>query len=211
MDYKDPRTWDISDTYTRIKVNTLDLCLNFFLFTPLVVLHYHATTALVDSVFLQYFPRIGPFLLLSVAVGVEFVIAFYQKRIPDYVPEGKTQEQDDFIKTISPKIYNLCLTFANVCHIRSIGALYELSTGGTTGSSVRLAITGVLILWGMRAGRNILSVPLWLSLDKEVHPQTYRFTTLFTSQVSLHHTDEQYQFKPFISLFMLSLYRIMSI
>ena len=183
MDYIPvPSKWDLNKLEDRLQLNAIDLGLNFCLFTPLVVLHYHSTSAILDATFVQTFPRLGPFMLLCMGVGLEFAFAYYQQRIRKYVPKG-SPEQQDLIHAISTRLYNFFLTFANICHVKAVADVYDLLVGSTTGSGIRAATTGLLILWGMRAGRNILSVPLGLSLDK-ADSDFYKFSTMFNTQVS---------------------------
>jgi hypothetical protein len=176
MDYLSLHTWHSGQVFR------LDLALNLLLFTPLIVLHYHSTSYLLECVFITRFPHIGPVVLFVLGTSVEFCLAYYQASLPHGQHGGPGGQ-------LARRFYTFVLTVANVSHLKSVECLYVGLTSCTLGSAIRTALTGILILWGMRAGRNILCTPFSLSIDRQAEPHHYTFTTLFNikpdgSQVS---------------------------
>ena len=65
---------------TRTKFAIVDTMLNYFLFTPLVLLFWYGTYALIDALILSQFESrlIGAILTLVIGFYIEFTITYWQ-------------------------------------------------------------------------------------------------------------------------------------
>jgi len=72
---------------TRTKFAIVDTFFNYFLFTPLVILFWYGTYALIDAVILSQFESrlVGAVLTFSIGLYVEFTITYWQVRTLLYV------------------------------------------------------------------------------------------------------------------------------
>jgi len=67
---------------TRTKFLVVDTMFNYFLFTPLVLLFWYGTYALIDALILSQFESrlVGSILTLVIGVYIEFAITYWQVR-----------------------------------------------------------------------------------------------------------------------------------
>ena len=169
----------------RDRIPLADLLLNFFLLTPLVVLHYHATCQVLDYILVSTFPRFGPCLLFVAGISLVFTFAYYQRRIPKYVAEYLPDdgENKELFRAIAFRLYTFALTFVTLAHMKAVTDLFLQSSGGSLEGAMRAATTSIIVLWGMRGSRNILGPPLSLGLDQS-DEDYHVFSTAFNTEVS---------------------------
>ena len=65
---------------TRTKFAVVDTVFNYFLFTPLVLLFWYGTYALIDALILSQFESrlVGAVLTFLIGLYVEFIITYWQ-------------------------------------------------------------------------------------------------------------------------------------
>jgi len=188
------RIQELLETH-RDRLPLVDLLLNFFVLTPLIVLHYHATCQVLDYILCSTFPRFGPCLLFVAGIAGVFAFAYYQKRIPIYIEKQLTiyvkpympddAETPRLLHMAAARIYTLALTFITLAHMKAVTDLFLMETEGSMGGSIRAAVTSIVILWAMRGSRNILSAPLSIGLDKDDNDAEYHvFPTAFQVEPS---------------------------
>lgn len=196
---------DIRDSSTldyKMRITILDIIMNFLLITPLVVLHYYALSKVLELVFLQYFPKIGTFLLFSMGVAIEYCCIFFQKSIVTSVPRpSHSPEAENIHFILASKAFYFVLAFGNICHMLAASEFVDLYAGESFGASLKTAVTSIFILWVLRCGRNVIAPPLYVSIDHD-DVGVFSTSTLFKTEVkglhfiisykSVHSTCNQY-------------------
>lgn len=172
---------DLRDLHARIKMATVDIVLNFLLFTPLLVLHYDCTAIMLDTLFMSWLPWLGATLLFIIGVTGQFLLTFYQRRIPGLLPESV--RRDRMCLLVVARLYTLLLVTLNICHITAVTFFFENFTDGVMVSTVKACTTAIMVLWALKAGRNTVCAPLYLSIDYDTDIDNFHeFSTVFRSQ-----------------------------
>lgn len=162
----------------------IDHALNWFVFTPLIVAFWYGTYILQDLLLFNLFESrfFCTLILLLFGVTVEICITVYQDEIADYV-----KKLDDVKYVLFSRGYNYLLSSANIAHYRAIQEIYDAIYGaGDFSAAVQTSVTSIIVLWSLRAGRNITAAPFTLSLDHN-HNDWFKAPTLYGVQVSRYY------------------------
>ena len=167
----------------RARFKAIDAVINLFLLTPLSVLFCFGTWGILDRLLLDYLPIFGCWILLIGGIAVETAVGYFQSIIREQIP--KVEDEDSPV-SYQPQIlgFNYIIAFANVCHIRATTDLLNYYVGISAYNSFRAAFTALIILWGMKCGRNIISAPLHIGLDND-HNNYCKVSSLNNIEVSI--------------------------
>jgi hypothetical protein len=167
---------------TRTKFVVVDTIFNYFLFTPLVLLFWYGTYLLIDTCLMAQFESRVTGALVSLAVGlfIEFDVTYWQDSLNS---RGKSFNTPVYV--VYSRLYNYLLAVGNICHYRAIQELYDIYMieSYSLWSAVQTAVTSIVLLWSLRAGRNITAVPFCLSLDAD-HDSWFTAPVLYQSPVN---------------------------
>lgn len=155
----------------RTQFAVVDLIFNYFLFTPLVLLFWYGTYVLIDQfIFSRLESRIvAAVVTLSIGLGVEFIVTYWQDA---FLSRGRYHSSGLPFIAYS-RSYNYVLAVANICHYRAVQEFYDVfmaSEDGEPGGlmpALQTAVTSIVLLWSMRAGRNITAIPFAVSVDSD--------------------------------------------
>lgn len=156
---------------TRTKFAIVDTAFNYFLFTPLVLLFWYGTYALIDAFILSQFESrlVGAVLTFIIGLDVEFTITYWQESF-----NARGRRYSPFVSFLFySRLYNYVLAVANISHYRAIQEFYDLTMVDENGepagwmTALQTAVTSIVLLWSMRAGRNITSIPFAVSTDTD--------------------------------------------
>jgi hypothetical protein len=173
---------------TRTKFAVVDVIFNYVLFTPLVLLFWYGTYALIDQLILSRFESriVGGAVTLAVGLSVEFIVTYWQDA---FCSRGRYHASGlPFI--VYSRLYNYVLAVANICHYRAIQEFYDIvmtTDDGQPGGLVpalQTAVTSIVLLWSMRAGRNITAIPFAVSVDTTDPESWFSAPTLYQSSPS---------------------------
>ena len=168
----------------------LDHALNWLVFTPLIVTFWYGTYLLQDFFVFNLFESrlIATFIVLVFGVSVELAVTVYQNEIHDYV-----NSLDYFSYTLFSRGYNYLLSSANIAHYRAVQEIYDaLLSPHDLSAALQTTVTSIVLLWSLRAGRNITAAPFSLSLDVD-HSEWFKAPTLYGVQVSRDGRDGNYK------------------
>lgn len=156
---------------TSTKFAIVDTVFNYFLFTPLVLLFWYGTYALIDAIILSQFESrlIGTILTLVIGFYIEFTITYWQESF-----NARGRRYSPFISFLFySRFYNYALAVANICHYRAVQEFYDMAMVDEDGqpagwmTALQTAVTSIVLLWSMRASRNITSIPFSVSMDTD--------------------------------------------
>lgn len=149
---------------SRTKFSSVDAFFNCVLFTPLVLLFWYGTYVIIDLVIFESIPSRLTASLVTLAVGVtvEFIVTYWQ----DVFSAWGSTHGIGFL--LFSRCYNYVLAVANICHYRAVEEFYNMWAvdGGLT-TALQTAVTSIVLLWTMRAGRNITAIPFAISVDTD--------------------------------------------
>ncbi|ESN92478.1 hypothetical protein HELRODRAFT_181350 [Helobdella robusta] len=148
-----------------VKYSLFDALINWFLFTPLVVAFWCGTYGLIDILLFDLIDsrQLATIFVLLFGVSIEFTITYWQDKISEFARELTGIKFAFFSRG-----YNYVLATANICHYRAIQEVYDSIFGPENfGACVQTAVTSIVLLWSLRAGRNITALPFCVSLDSE--------------------------------------------
>jgi len=172
---------DMRNPEARKKMASVDIALNFCLFTPLIVLHYQCTAVILDTLFLSWVPWLGAIFLFLIGVTGQFLLTYYQRRIPGLIPES--MKRDRMCLLVIARLYTLLLVTLNICHITAVDFFFTNITGGVWVSTIKACTSASLVLWSLKAGRNTVCAPLYLSIDYDSDVDNFHeFSTVFRVQ-----------------------------
>lgn len=172
-----------------------DVLVNLFLFTPLAVLHYHATCLVYDILLCYHFPTFGPCLLFVGGIALIFTFAYYQARIPKmlqkYIPcddpncdAAENELNRKFYIALFSRTYTFLITFISLGHMKAVTDLFLQASEGSLPSSMKAIVTSTIILISMRAVKNLLGPPLTLTIDNFQEEDFHEFATAFNTAPS---------------------------
>ena len=159
----------------------IDHILNWFLITPLVVCFWTGSYLLQDLLLFNLFNSkfIGTVFVLLFGISVEFIIIYYQNEIHEFA-----KRLSSFQFVVFTRAYNYTVASANIAHYRGVQEIYDaLCTADNYEYAVQTTVTAVILLWGIRASRNITGAPFDLSLDTN-HNDWFKSSTLYATEVS---------------------------
>ena len=187
-----------------------DNLLSLIFFCPLVVLFCQCTDAILDVLLCNHFPTLGPWLVMLFGITVEFGCSFYQSFVSQTIfgdaksefgnhvvnnnahskgndgkPEmDKPRREIEVFQVISSRTFNYVIAIANVCHYRGLYDIFVSIEGYGVRAGTAAALTGIVGLWGLRASRNIMASPLYLSTDNSHPKKFFKVDTLLNYPVS---------------------------
>lgn len=173
------RRLDIAVRYT-----VADVLFSGLLVTPLAVLFTFGTEAIVRRVSTDHAPLAASLLLLLVAVAVQFVAGYHQRDLVAWI-----SRQPEVCAEAATRVYTYVYAFANVCHYTALDELFDVYTysddDGGLGTALKLLVSTVIVLAGLRCCRNVIGPPLYVAMDTEGSDSVIETTTLFGVQVCL--------------------------
>lgn len=167
---------------SRTKFCIVDVFFNCFLFTPLVLLFWYGTYVVIDLVIFDFFSSrfTAAIVTLVFGVAVEFIVTYWQDALRGW--------SGSRVFLIISRFYNYLLACANICHYRAVEELYNQWAGDGIElmTNLQTAFTAILVLWGMRAGRNITAIPFAITVDTDADgwfsaPTLYQYPVLLYS------------------------------
>lgn len=156
---------------TSTKFAVVDGIFNYFLFTPLVLLFWYGTYVLIDQLVLSQFEsrQVGAAVTLGIGLSIEFIVTYWQDA---FRSRGRSQSSGVPFLVYS-RSYNYVLAVANICHYRAVQEFYDMTMVTESGEpgglmpALQTAVTSIVLLWSMRAGRNITAIPFAVSVDTD--------------------------------------------
>lgn len=182
------RRWTAADV--RFRYAVVDVFLNFVVLTPLCALFWYGGAALADRLVLEgarrratatEWYRLPAAAAFVVAVGsaVQFAAVYWQEELV----ERRRRDVDPLgglASSVAARVYVFVVAVGGVWHRRGLEELYRFGVGvggggggveggAADGKDLRAALmtAGVtmVLLWLMKAGRNVISVPLLVRID----------------------------------------------
>ena len=163
------------------KFSLIDLLINWFIFTPLVLVFWYGTYVLQDVLIFDNLKSrlLATVIILFFGISVEFAATFWQDKIAEYSKHLSNVHLICFSRG-----YNYLLAVANISHYRGVQEIFDAWFGvGNFSASVQTAVTSIVLLWSLRASRNITAIPFCISLDSD-HLSWYSAPTLYQCPVS---------------------------
>lgn len=186
----------------RTKVLLADAAANYFLITPLILLFWLGTYLCLDEFIFDRFSNRLHATLVSLALGlaIEFSLTYWQDAVGSVSQIGSSG-LGSLVTTLYSRLYNYVLAVGNIAHYRAVQELYDmfiapqkspgLSEGQLAAESLSLAVqtaaASIVVLWAMRASRNITAAPFCLSVDTD-WDSWFQASTLY--QAEKHRTVE---------------------
>src|SRR6218665_238017 len=164
----------------RTKFSIVDSFIVCFLLTPLVLLFWFGTCVIIDSfIFNSIQSRlVAACVTLAFGVTVEFTVTYWQDVF------SRWSSRRGFV--IVSRLYNYVLAVANICHYSAVDEFYNLwAVDGGLMIALQTASTSIVLLWGMRAGRNITAIPFAISIDTDADGW-FSAPTLYQYPVGIH-------------------------
>ena len=133
-----------------IQVYTIaDNVFSLIFFCPLVVLFCQCTDAILDVLFSQHFPTLGPLFVLLIGIAVEFGCSYYQTFIVQTILVCSTTinssiPHNELFQLITTRSFNYVLAVANVCHCRGMYHVFVGLEGIGMRAGVIATITGIV-------------------------------------------------------------------
>lgn len=160
-------------------VSIVDVLFVWFVVTPLVVLFWSTAWNIYDLILLPSEPIFSGTITFSFGFCGQMVLMYYQ----DSIKKLLTFENLNFVNSLMEKLYGIFMGHTFVCLWHGAWSFVDITSSDDLGVVIWNIVQNVLTLMFLRAFRNTLVPPFFISSDHE--EDQYSMRTLLEKSVSI--------------------------